>query len=308
MNRYLCILLVLFVLRAGAGGQSLTVVPKPGKNDPQSSEFTIVVPKDTLAVVSVITALSVKQPPESPIQDVETKQLILSPGKYNATVIVSDQSTLNIGPPPKLLAFIVEKGDTSNVLYLDTKEQVVGFSFKQDTSGAVLFRAKIADRSVPVYRVESFPKMMAKVAPTEDKDMIEAKERSATEGPVMSLDQREKKLNTLVIPHLSFREASLREAVDFIKKKAIELIDAEKNPLPYTPIVLSPKASEDTERVTYSGENVPLLVAIAGMAENAGLELYLTKRNLLIVGKGEPLPASAGKDVRKLTGDHQAPK
>jgi beta-lactamase regulating signal transducer with metallopeptidase domain len=105
--------------------------------------------------------------------------------------------------------------------------------------------------------------------PRADKQPAPAATPGATATPRLitydarNTDDIRNKLNNLIIPSVNFHDATLREAVDFLKTKSIELDTAEPDPTQRgVNIVLQFDSTVDTPRITLSLNNVPLIEAL----------------------------------------------
>lgn len=112
-----------------------------------------------------------------------------------------------------------------------------------------------------------------------------------------------RKLNTIIIPRLEFREATTREALDYLKKRSIELDTAESDSAKRgVNIVLqleTPSAtaappstpSPSDGRLSISLNNIPLFEALKYVTELASLKFKVEPYAVLV------LPVGAGTDV-----------
>lgn len=94
------------------------------------------------------------------------------------------------------------------------------------------------------------------------------------------------KLNSIIVPQLHFRDATLREAVDFLKKKTVDLDTAEPDPARrgFSVVLKLPPTTGDSgeKRITLSLKNVPLMDAFKYTAELAGCEMAIDPYALTI--------------------------
>lgn len=114
-----------------------------------------------------------------------------------------------------------------------------------------------------------------------------------------------KKANEIIIPNLEFREATLDEAIAFLRVKAKEL-DPDKTGIN---IVVKPGGNSDA-RITISLTNIPLIEALHYVAELAGLRMKAEK-NAVVLGppgaasatspKVEPAPENLKPDQAHIT-------
>ncbi len=151
----------------------------------------------------------------------------------------------------------------------------------------------------------------------------------------------EAKLNKIIIPKLEFREATIREAVDFLKKKSIDLDTQEPDPtrrgvnivlrlegagaiglpaggdagLPLgipgldapaaavpSPAAVLPVASPADARITISLTNVPLSVALTYVTQLAGLKYKIEPYAVSIVPVGTPTDVLISKEYKVRPG------
>jgi beta-lactamase regulating signal transducer with metallopeptidase domain len=127
---------------------------------------------------------------------------------------------------------------------------------------------------------------MAALPPAQEADQTPA---PVEEGPAM------KKAKAIIIPKIELREATLAEALDFLRMKAKEL-DPEKTGVN---LVLEPGATSDA-KITVSLVNIPLLEALHYVASLANFE-YQVQPNAIVV---QP---SAGKTGTNDGGTQPAP-
>ena len=118
------------------------------------------------------------------------------------------------------------------------------------------------------------------------------------------------KLNAIIIPRLEFRDATLREAIDFLKKKTADLDTAEPEParrgvsvvlrLPATagataePGVENPPGQPVEKRITLSLKNVSLMEAFKYTAALAGCQVRIEPYALTII----PLEEKSNSDAQ----------
>ena len=119
-----------------------------------------------------------------------------------------------------------------------------------------------------------------------------------------------RKLNSIIIPRLEFRDATLREAIDFLKKKTADLDTAEPEParrgvsivlrLPATagataePGVENPPGQPVEKRITLSLKNVSLMEAFKYTAALAGCQVRIEPYALTII----PLEEKSNSDAQ----------
>lgn len=133
-----------------------------------------------------------------------------------------------------------------------------------------------------------------------------------------STDYLKNKINSIILPRLEFRDASLRAAVDFLKKKSQELdttetdpsrkginifIKMDSEPIPQPPVANGngvPISPEET-KITLSLTNIPLGVALDYVSKLAGMKLKIDPYAVIIV------PLSESIDVL-ITREYKVPQ
>ena len=113
------------------------------------------------------------------------------------------------------------------------------------------------------------------------------------------------KLNNLIIPSIEFRDASIREAIDFIKQQAARLDVTEPDPERRginIVLLLDPQAQEvaSQARITLNLTNAPLGEVLRFVVDAAGLKLKLEPFAVAVV------PMDAPTDVL-LTKEYKVP-
>ena len=105
------------------------------------------------------------------------------------------------------------------------------------------------------------------------------------------------RLNRIVIPIIEFDHDSIEEAIDFLSARCVDM-DPDPDPThrgvsiltkrPRQPV--QPEIAANPERIiiTYSGKAVPFLVALAEVARQAYLDIYLTEIGIVICQIGDP--------------------
>lgn len=104
------------------------------------------------------------------------------------------------------------------------------------------------------------------------------------------------KLDTIIIPQIEFNDATIREAIDFVKQQAARLDTAEPDPAQRgvnIVLLLDPAAQEAAalSRITLSLRNAPLRTILDFIAESAGLKTKIEPYAVAIV------PVDAATDV-----------
>jgi hypothetical protein len=97
-----------------------------------------------------------------------------------------------------------------------------------------------------------------------------------------------KKAERIIIARLVFRGATLQEAVDFLRKKSIDLDNLEENPSEkgVNFVIKSPNPQAAEARLTLSLANVSLMDAATHVALLAGLELVTEQYALVMQPRG----------------------
>jgi general secretion pathway protein D len=111
------------------------------------------------------------------------------------------------------------------------------------------------------------------------------------------------KLNSIIIPRINFTDSSIRESLDFLKKRSIELDETETDPdLKGVNIVLKvpPGSPEESAQITLEIENVPLKAALEYVAQAAGLKVKIDPYAVVVV------PSSENTDVL-ITKEYKVP-
>lgn len=100
-----------------------------------------------------------------------------------------------------------------------------------------------------------------------------------------------RKLDEIIIPKIDFRDATVREALDFIKQRAASLDSVEQDPAKKglnIVLKLAPDAAESASRITLSLTDVPLRAAIDYVARAANLKLKVEPYAVVVVPQSEP--------------------
>jgi general secretion pathway protein D len=111
------------------------------------------------------------------------------------------------------------------------------------------------------------------------------------------------KLESIVIPRINFTDSSIREALDFLKKRAADLDELESDPdLKGVNIILKvpPGSPEESAQITLEIENVPLKAALDYVAQAAGLKIKIDPYAVVVV------PPTENTDVL-LTKEYKVP-
>lgn len=119
---------------------------------------------------------------------------------------------------------------------------------------------------------------------------------------VRSTDSINRKLDTIIIPSVSFRDTTIREAVDFIKQRSIALDTSESDSSRKgINIVLKLDPSQGGEtgtRITLGLTNVPLRTALEYIAQAANLKIKVEPYAVAIVPLNEPTDILITKEYR----------
>ncbi len=100
-----------------------------------------------------------------------------------------------------------------------------------------------------------------------------------------------RKLDEIVVPRIEFRDATIREAIDFLRQKAASLDTSEQDPTRKgLNIVLKvpDDSPEANARITLALTDVPLRAAIDYVARGAGLKTKIEPYAVVIVLQSEP--------------------
>lgn len=111
------------------------------------------------------------------------------------------------------------------------------------------------------------------------------------------------KLDSITIPRINFTDSSIREALDFLKKRSVELDEGQDDPdLKGVNILLKvPTGSpEESAQITLDIENIPLRAALEYVAQAAGLKVKVDPYAVVIV------PSSENTEVL-LTKEYKVP-
>lgn len=110
-----------------------------------------------------------------------------------------------------------------------------------------------------------------------------------------------RKLDEINIPRIDFREATVREALDFIKQRAAALDTVEPDPTRKginIVLKLAPDAPEAASRITLSLTDVPLRAAIDYVARAANLKLKVEPYSVVVVPQNEPTDVLITKEYK----------
>jgi general secretion pathway protein D len=110
-----------------------------------------------------------------------------------------------------------------------------------------------------------------------------------------------RKLDEIIIPRVDFRDATIREALDFLKQRAVALDSTEPDPSRRgVNIVLKvPADSPEAEaRITLSLNEIPLRAAIDYVAKAANLKLKIEPYAVAVVPQSEPTDILITKEYK----------
>ncbi len=110
-----------------------------------------------------------------------------------------------------------------------------------------------------------------------------------------------RKLDEIIIPRVDFRDATIREALDFLKQRAIALDTTEQDPSRRgINIVLKVPADspEGESRITLSLNDIPLRAAIDYVAKAANLKLKIEPYAVAVVPQSEPTDILITKEYK----------
>jgi general secretion pathway protein D len=110
-----------------------------------------------------------------------------------------------------------------------------------------------------------------------------------------------RKLDEIIIPRIDFRDATIREALDFIKQRAVTLDTSEPDPSRRgINIVLKVLADspEANSRITLSLNDIPLRAAVDYVAKAANLKLKIEPYAVAVVPQSEPTDILITKEYK----------
>ncbi len=110
-----------------------------------------------------------------------------------------------------------------------------------------------------------------------------------------------RKLDEITIPRIDFRDATIREALDFIKQRAVTLDTSEPDPSRRgINIVLKVPADspEANSRITLSLNDIPLRAAVDYVAKAANLKLKIEPYAVAVVPQSEPTDILITKEYK----------
>lgn len=110
-----------------------------------------------------------------------------------------------------------------------------------------------------------------------------------------------RKLDDITIPKIDFTDATIREALDFIKARAVALDTTEQDPSRRgvnIVLKLAPDAAEANQRITLSLTDIPLRAAIDYVAKAANLKLKVEPYAVAVVPQSEPTDVLITKEYK----------
>jgi general secretion pathway protein D len=143
--------------------------------------------------------------------------------------------------------------------------------------------------------------------------------RRFTDGPTSIIEQPEisfrgtqsisNKLDSIIIPRIDFTDASIREALDFIKKRSIELDTTESDPSAKginIVLKLPPDSPDYSFPITLSLTDVPLRAGIDYIARAANLKIKVDPFAVVVVPQTEDTDILVTKEYKVPPGFIQA--
>ncbi|MBN8709147.1 MAG: hypothetical protein BGO12_07795 [Verrucomicrobia bacterium 61-8] len=110
-----------------------------------------------------------------------------------------------------------------------------------------------------------------------------------------------RKLDEIIIPKVDFSDATIREALDFLKQRAVALDTGEQDPSHRgvnIVLKLAPDAPEAQQRISLSLTDIPLRVAIDYVAKAANLKLKIEPYAVVVVPQSEPTDILITKEYK----------
>ncbi len=108
----------------------------------------------------------------------------------------------------------------------------------------------------------------------------------------------ERKLHRIIIPKLEFRETTINEAIDFLKKKSVDLDeDSPAGDRGVNIVMKIPQDSQDA-RISVSLSNIPLIEALRYVTGLGNLKFKVEPYAVTIVPLSEPTDVLATKEFR----------
>lgn len=110
-----------------------------------------------------------------------------------------------------------------------------------------------------------------------------------------------RKLDDIIIPRVDFNDATIREALDFLKQRAVALDTGEQDPSRRgvnIVLKLGPDAPEAQQRISLALTEIPLRVAIDYVAKAANLKLKIEPYAVVVVPQSEPTDILITKEYK----------
>ncbi len=110
-----------------------------------------------------------------------------------------------------------------------------------------------------------------------------------------------RKLDEITIPRVEFTEATIREALDYIRRQSISLDTSEQDPSHKgvnIVLKLAPDSPEASQRITLSLNDVPLRAAIDYVAKAANMKLKVEPYAVVVVPQSEPTDILITKEYK----------
>lgn len=110
-----------------------------------------------------------------------------------------------------------------------------------------------------------------------------------------------RKLDEIIVPRIDFQDATLREALDFLRQRAIALDTTEQDPTRKGVNIvpkISDNSSEANARITLSLTDVPLRAAIEYVAKAANMKMKIEPYAVVVVPQSEPTDVLITKEYK----------
>jgi len=110
-----------------------------------------------------------------------------------------------------------------------------------------------------------------------------------------------RKLDEIIVPKVDFNEATVREALDFLKVRAAALDTSEADPARKginIVVKLAPDAPEAAQRVSLNLNDIPLRQAIGYVAQAAGLKFKVEPYAVVVVPQSESIDVLITKEYK----------
>jgi len=113
------------------------------------------------------------------------------------------------------------------------------------------------------------------------------------------------KLDTINIPRVDFRDATIREAIEFLSQRATQLDNTSSNPADRglnVVLKLPPGSAEESVQINLSLTDVPLRAALEYVAQAANMKLKIEPYAVVIVPESEPTEVLITKEYKVKPG------